>query len=187
MPRVKLRTLERPTAGELRRFVTAGYVSPSRFVVEKVETRRGVAIRVRRERLKAPFVKQFAEPKGELQRYQGIVRMGWSVGAYVGKKLVGIAIAEPRAWNRSLWVWELDVARDCRRRGIGRRLVGELARRGRAGGLRVLVCETQTTNVPAIDFYRATGFVLDGLDLSYYTNDDLVRGEVAVFMKKKLE
>ena len=54
-------------------------------------------------------------------------------------------------------------------------------------GLRVLVCETQTTNVPAIDFYRSVGFELDGIDLSYYGNDDVAAGEVALFMKRKLE
>jgi ribosomal protein S18 acetylase RimI-like enzyme len=52
--------------------------------------------------------------------------------------------------------------------------------------LRCLVCETQTTNVPSIQFYRSMGFHLEGLDLSYYTNEDQERGEMAVFMKKRL-
>ena len=30
------------------------------------------------------------------------------------------------------------------------------------------------------------GFVLDGIDLSYYTNEGAARDEVAVFMKKHL-
>ncbi len=41
------------------------------------------------------------------------------------------------------------------------------------------------TLVPAIDFYRAVGFAVEGIDLSYYTNDDL-NNEVAVFMKRRL-
>ena len=53
-------------------------------------------------------------------------------------------------------------------------------------GLRVLVCETQTTNVPAIDFYRSVGFEVDGIDLSYYSNDDVESGEVALFLKRRL-
>ena len=61
-----------------------------------------------------------------------------------------------------------------------------LADLARQQGLRVMVCETQSTNVPAIDFYRAVGFEVGGLDLSYYTNDDLPDGEVAIFMKRKL-
>jgi ribosomal protein S18 acetylase RimI-like enzyme len=50
----------------------------------------------------------------------------------------------------------------------------------------VIVCETQNTNVPAIRFYRALGFTVDGIDVSLYTNDDLARGEVALFLKKRL-
>jgi streptothricin acetyltransferase len=54
----------------------------------------------------------------------------------------------------------------------------------RETGLRAIVCETQNTNVPAIDFYRHIGFTLEGIDLSFYTNDDYLNGEVAIFMKK---
>jgi ribosomal protein S18 acetylase RimI-like enzyme len=49
------------------------------------------------------------------------------------------------------------------------------------------VCETQDTNQPAIAFYRAVGFEIEAVDLSYYTNHDLAGGEVAIFMKRKLE
>ena len=49
------------------------------------------------------------------------------------------------------------------------------------------MCETQTTNVPAIDFYRSVGFEVGGIDLSYYSNDDVQAGEVALFLKRKLE
>jgi hypothetical protein len=30
------------------------------------------------------------------------------------------------------------------------------------------------------------GFVLDGVDLSYYSNEDWPNGEIALFMKRKL-
>lgn len=53
-------------------------------------------------------------------------------------------------------------------------------------GLRCIVCETQSSNVPAIRFYRALGFTVDAVDLSLYSNDDIERGEVAVFMKKRI-
>ena len=47
--------------------------------------------------------------------------------------------------------------------------------------------ETQNTNVPAIHFYRSVGFELEGVDLSYYANDDFPDGQIAVFMKKRVE
>jgi ribosomal protein S18 acetylase RimI-like enzyme len=56
----------------------------------------------------------------------------------------------------------------------------------RTADVRIIVCETQSANVPAIRFYRRMGFELDGVDMSYYSNTDVERGEVAVFMKRKL-
>jgi ribosomal protein S18 acetylase RimI-like enzyme len=65
-------------------------------------------------------------------------------------------------------------------------MMEELAERGRASGLRIAVCETQNTNVPAIRFYRIVGCNIEGIDPSYYSNDDWPEGEVAVFMKRRL-
>jgi ribosomal protein S18 acetylase RimI-like enzyme len=47
--------------------------------------------------------------------------------------------------------------------------------------------ETQNTNVPAIRFYRSLGFHLEGIDVSFYSNDDLTSGEVALFLKRRLD
>lgn len=96
---------------------------------------------------------------------------------------MGIALTEPQAWNRSLMVHELHVAPEYRGQGFGRRLVKSAAAHGRAMGVRCAVCETQSANVPAIRFYRAMGFGLEGVDLSLYTNHDRERGEVAILMK----
>jgi len=53
-------------------------------------------------------------------------------------------------------------------------------------GLRIIVWETQTTNVPAIRAARRLGFQLESIDISYYTNADYPAGEMAVFMKRRL-
>jgi ribosomal protein S18 acetylase RimI-like enzyme len=185
MPPVRIKTLTRISGGDLVRLVS-GYVTRERYVVKKSDRRDRITILLVRTRMRAPFVKEFPRPSADLQHYREVVRRGSFLGAYDDTTLVGLALAEPLAWNRSLWVWEIGVARSHRRRGIGRRLVDELSRRARKAGLRVLVCETQTTNVPAIDFYRKVGFGLDGVDVSYYTNEDLGRGEIAVFMKKHI-
>jgi ribosomal protein S18 acetylase RimI-like enzyme len=52
---------------------------------------------------------------------------------------------------------------------------------------RVVVCETQNTNVPAIRFYRKLGFEIDGIDLTYYPEEEIKVGEVAIFMKHHLK
>lgn len=44
-------------------------------------------------------------------------------------------------------------------------------------GARMLVLETQSCNVPAINFYLQHGFELIGFDLAHYTNNDIERNE----------
>ncbi len=185
MGRIRIATLDRLSAADLER-LAGGYESEARYAVTVSEGRSGATFRLARVRLRTPFVKRFAQPPEELRRYRGLIRLGWSLGACDDGTLVGLAVVEPRSWNRSVWVQELGVAASHRRRGIGRRLVAELVRRARGAGYRVLVCETQTTNTRAIDFYRATGFRLEGVDVSYYSNEDLERGVVALFMKKRI-
>jgi ribosomal protein S18 acetylase RimI-like enzyme len=54
-------------------------------------------------------------------------------------------------------------------------------------GLRRVWLETQTTNGGAIRFYSALGFVVVGLDIRLYANDDAARGEVALHMARTLD
>jgi ribosomal protein S18 acetylase RimI-like enzyme len=111
---------------------------------------------------------------------------GFSFGAYDSEQLVGVLIAEQRDWNHSLWVWEFMVAAERRRQGIGRRLMEHAASQARAVGLRTIVCETQNRNSNAIKVYLKLGFQMEGVDISYYTNEDYPDGDVAVFMKLRL-
>jgi len=137
--------------------------------------------------LEEPRVKQYADlDANTLRQYREMAATGHSFGAFANGTCVGIALAEIQGWNASLWVQELHIAPEFRKQGIGRLLIETLTAHAHEQGLRCIVCETQTTNVPAIQFYRAMGFRLDGIDLSYYTNEDQERGEVAVFMKKRL-
>jgi ribosomal protein S18 acetylase RimI-like enzyme len=182
----EIRTLNHLNVDDLNR-LAAGYTSPGKYVVAKAETPERTAITLARVMLDEPYVRNWPACDAENKsRYEAVVSHGLSLGATDGDELVGLALAEPYQWNRSLWVWEFHVARSHHRQGIGRRLMDALALRAETTGLRVLVCETQNTNLPAIDFYRSVGFEIDGVDLSYYTNRDLTDGEVAIFMKRKL-
>ena len=163
-----------------------GYVSHARYAASKQESEAGARIELRREPLPAPYIKQYEPLDAEsLQACERALAEGLSLGQFDGPRLVGVALAEARWWNKTLWVWEFHIAEDRRGHGLGRRLMEALAENARAAGLRAIVCETQSTNAPAIDFYRQLGFEIDGVDLSYYTNDDAASGEVAIFMKRK--
>jgi len=183
---IEIRSLEELNTDDLHRLVM-GYTSHDKYQVSRTETDKHFAVTLELVRLSQPYRKRYEHlDAATLDCYQEALRFGFSFGAYDGGQCVGIALAEPRYWNKSLWVWELHVAETHRRRGVGRQLVELLAARSRLAGLRTLVCETQNTNVPAIRFYRKVGFNIEGIDLSYYTNDDFPDGEIAVFMKKRL-
>lgn len=121
-----------------------------------------------------------------IERYRSILPEGFSFGAYDGEQLVGMVIAEKRDWNNSLWVNEFHVAEAYRGQGIGRQLMEAAAEKAKAAHLRTIVCETQNQNTLAIAAYRKLGFKMEGVDISYYTNEDYPDRGIAVFMKRRL-
>lgn len=182
---IELQTLKR---FDRQRFleIGEGFTSNKRYAARKVETAERVEISLELETLAQPYVKHWEYDEGILREYATMVTFGLSVGMYDGKRLIGLGLCEPEIWNRTLWVREFHVDAAYRRQGIGTEMMGALFERAAGEGLRVVVCEAQSTNFPAITFYRRLGFEIDAVDLSYYTNHDAAAGEVAVFMKRKL-
>ncbi|MXZ12076.1 MAG: GNAT family N-acetyltransferase [Gemmatimonadetes bacterium] len=180
---VEIRKLKRLWREDLH--IVDGYVSTDRYHVSKTETADEFCFTLKRQKLNEPYLKRWSFSDEDFRSYSELVNQSLSMGAYDAEQLVGIAISEKIEWNRSLWIREFGVDGSYRRKGVGRQLMDQVAEVAKAEGLRILVCETQNTNVPAIDFYRSVGFEVEGIDLSYYTNRD-VEGEVAIFMKRKL-
>ena len=167
--------------------VASGYISDGKYVVEYTDSDRQTALNLRFMQLDQPYRKVNDHFDDEtVQRYAQTLHHAYSFGAFDNNLLVGILISEPQHWNQSVWVWEFHVAETHRRLGIGRRLMDAVAEKAKSDGLRTIVCETQTTNVPAIQAYRKLGFRLEGADISYYSNADYPDGEIAVFMKRRL-
>lgn len=179
--------------------ISGGYETREKYSVEWSESEAETLFRLRLVTLPQPYRKTFEVLPEDLERYRGVVELGYSF--YIpasadsasplssqppGTGWAGVAIAEPQAWNRTLWVWEFNIVAAFQGQGLGRRLMDALAEKAAACGLRALVCETQTTNVPAIRFYRAVGFHAAAIDTSYYTNQDYPDGEMAIFMKRKV-
>ena len=164
---VKIRKLEQLRRRDLH--IVDGYVSTDRYNVSKTETADEFCFILKRQKLDEPYAKRWSILDEDFRNYSELVNCGLSLGAYDAGRLVGIAISEKIEWNRSLWIRELGIAESYRRKGVGRQLMEQVAEIAKAEGLRILVCETQNTNVPAIDFYRSVGFEVEGVDLSYYT------------------
>jgi len=107
--------------------------------------------------------------------------------AFIGKKEVGIVEVGHDTWNNRLRVWELLVDEGHRRRGIGSALMRRAKRHAKEVGARMVVLETQSCNVGAIEFYRSHGFGLIGFDAGAYSNDDVEKGEVRLEFGLRLE
>lgn len=182
---IRIHSLERFDPAWLEAIAT-GYTTDAVYQAAKQEGDAATTLSLRLEPLESPRTVRYTFNDDQIRSLVEAVKTGFSFGASEGERLVGFGVAEPHWWNHTLWVWDFHVAPAYRGRGVGRALMVALAAKACEAGLRALVCETQNINVPAIRFYRRVGFVLDGIDLSYYTNEDALPGrEVAVFMKLK--
>jgi len=81
-------------------------------------------------------------------------------------------------------VAKLIVASDCRRQGIGSRILGALVAMARADGRQLLILNTRKDGAP-VDFYRRSGFVEVG-EIPGYTRDAQGVFEDTVFMYRRL-
>jgi ribosomal protein S18 acetylase RimI-like enzyme len=182
---LEIRPLSEVNEGDLRR-IMSGYTAYEKYRVSYASTEQAATFSLELVSLAEPYTQHFNPDGDEIEMIQRALPAGWSLGVFDGDELAAIAIASPEKWNDTLRVWEFHVAASHRRMGLGRQLMDRLAHHGALAGLRAMVVETQTTNVPAIRFYHKAGFVLAGIDISYYTNHDYPDGEMAVFLKRRL-
>jgi ribosomal protein S18 acetylase RimI-like enzyme len=96
----------------------------------------------------------------------------------LGQSSVALLQISLETWNNRLRIWDLLVEKEWRQMGAGRFLMDFTKKEAKALGARAIVLETQSCNVPAINFYLKQGFQLIGLDLTHYSNDDVARKEV---------
>ena len=89
-----------------------------------------------------------------------------ALAAETGGRLVGFAIAERRGSRGH--VVTIDVAESARRRGLGRRLFGEIFRRLADEGARRIRLEVDVRNAGAIRFYEELGFEKTRVLRGYY-------------------
>ncbi|MDX1995124.1 MAG: GNAT family N-acetyltransferase [bacterium] len=183
---VEIRTLDKFNPADLER-IGPNYTSTQRYVVTKTETHERFNLTLELVELDTPYTKGFMRGAGLYGYYREMLDDGFSLGAYDERgQMIGIAIAQSQAWNRTLNVWEFHVLPRLRGQGVGTQMMARLIEKAQAARLRVIELETSVSNIPAVRFYRKQGFTIESLDLSYYSNEDVERGDVAIFMKRTL-
>ncbi|NOZ05124.1 MAG: GNAT family N-acetyltransferase [Chloroflexi bacterium] len=116
----------------------------------------------------------YPRPSDELVgHWQGV---GCFLVAAQEDKVKGFVDVQPITWNETAHVTNLIVDPKERRKGIGAILLEAAADWARSYGLRYMILEAQTKNVPAIHFYQKNGGRFCSFNDYYYPNRD-----VAVF------
>jgi len=165
--------------------IRPGFVSDTVLAVEKTGSGIETGWRLVERRLARPFDKghaydfdreEQANIRARLRRGDGLHLVAERDG-----RLVGILDITPNEWNATAFIWNIMLDVDVRGQGLGRELFERGVRWARQQGYRALMLETQTNNVPACKFYARLGCRLEGIRDAYYTNEDIERGEVAIF------
>jgi ribosomal protein S18 acetylase RimI-like enzyme len=170
--------------------IRPGFVSPTTLIVERLGSGLESGWRLVERTLPEPFDKGsgYDFDPAERDNIRRRLRRGDGlhlVAEWQGR-LVGILDVVPEDWNHTAWVWNLMLDVDARGHGLGRALFERAAAWAHQRGYRALIFETQSNNVPACKFYLAMGCQLEGLRETLYTDDDLARGEVALFWRYPL-
>jgi len=167
-----------------------GFVSPTILAVEKSGSGIEASWRLVERPLPAPFDKGHGYDFDVTEQANILRRLRRGDGLHLvaerDGRLVGILDVVPEDWNNTAFIWNIMLDESIRGQGVGRALFERAVRWGRQQGYRALVMETQTNNVPACKFYARMGCELGGIRDSYYTNNDIERGEVAIFWVYKL-
>lgn len=122
----------------------------------------------------------------DINWYNDLAMLGYSYAAVCGSKVIGIIICEPQYWNNTLYIRNLQVAKEYRRQNIGTRLVERCVQHAGSTNFRAICVETRSTNGAAIDFYKSNYFHMVGLNIEMYSNTDLYKGEVGLFMNRTI-
>lgn len=153
------------------------YDTAEHYAVEVLREGRDFTVTLRRQPLSAPQHKRFVE--NLFQRY--LARPA-AFAILEGDVPVAIIEIDREFWLKRLRITDLVVQPAFRRRGYGAALLRHVLQVARTEGFRAVYLDTHSCNVGAIDFYLSQGFMLGGLDTTYYSNRDIERGEVYIEM-----
>ena len=83
----------------------------------------------------------------------------WAIAAYFDDQIIGGVTAHilpmTRTASSEVFVYDIAVRKDHRRKGVGQRLITELQESAAAQGIKVLFVAADNDDPHALDFYRA--------------------------------
>ena len=100
---------------------------------------------------------------------------GLAVVADHENTIVGLMVAQPDPARQTLVLHDLRIDYDFRRQGVAAALLFQLIQFARDSGLRAVMTESKTNNLPAAKLLTKCGFDLAGVDTHRNSNHDLVK------------
>jgi ribosomal protein S18 acetylase RimI-like enzyme len=178
------------TASDIARLTEIDPSFRSGSALELIRTGEGLALRweLREQALAVPYEKGHGYDF-DLERQTDIAeRLNYPEVCFLrvaeeADRIVGMLDAEYTDWNTAVILHNLYVDTYYRSQGLGRRFWALLVRFAKDCEARTIRVETQTNNVPAIQFYLKMGCRVCGIDEALY--DDRL-GEVALFLEYPL-
>jgi ribosomal protein S18 acetylase RimI-like enzyme len=176
------------TLGEVRAIpqIVSSYETDRVYRLEAGRGAQSMSWRLVEERLARPFRKRYDSGRVEdwLESY-----LEWApletlrfMSASVDEHVAGLLTWQKVGWNNTLWLMDIRTRKDARRSGVGTALVERLKTQAGRQGTRGIFVETQISNYPAIRFYRRHAFVISGFNTHLYTNADLEKQDVALYL-----
>ena len=157
------------------------------------ETRQYYDVLVSEESGRVAFelvLKDFDEPQKRWfddTLYQPYNPHAIAYGILDNHRLVAALEVKPEPWGNRLRVVNLWVAEDYRRNRYGSALMQYAKDLAKQAQCRALVLETQSCDVPAIEFYQKHGFSFIGIDTTCYTDYDIQSQDVSLEMGCHIE
>jgi ribosomal protein S18 acetylase RimI-like enzyme len=149
------------------------YETREYYDVEIVEKREEITCSLVKRAFPESVFKEFKD-----RLYEDYYENAEAFGHFIGDVLFGVIEINFEKWSNRVRITQLLIDQEHRRKGIGQMLMKYVELHAKKLGARMLILETQSCNVPAIDFYRKNGFKLIGLDVACYGNRDIEQKEV---------
>lgn len=146
----------------------------------------GSIFTITRKDFDKPYSFSRAQSDTDIDWYNELAALGNSFAAVKGTTVQGIAICEPQLWNNTLNIHYITVTKEDRNQGIGNMLLEHCVQHAREHGYRAICVEVLSKNGYAVDFFKKRYFNIVGTNIQLYSNSDLLKGDVGIFMQRTI-
>jgi hypothetical protein len=112
---MEVRKLSKYTIEDQKLLGRFGYTSAYKYMIKRENVDENTFINIELIPLETDYFKDYPEGIDDFERYERLIACGYSLGVFSNNELIAIAICEPFAWNKTLFIWNFHVSENgCR-------------------------------------------------------------------------